>query len=75
MGGRDGGDGVSFTRPSSEVPFAVNPNYARHEMTSPPEVAACCRACALTCGCHCASVSSAKAAWRRFCGFVAAPER
>jgi hypothetical protein len=41
----------------------------------PVEVAACCRACALTCGSHSDSVSSIRAAWRCFCGIVGFPAR
>jgi hypothetical protein len=65
----------SFARPSSEDPFVVNLKYARHGRTSPPEVAARCRSCALTCGFHCSFVASVRAARRRFCRLLEAPER
>ncbi|MEU5583307.1 hypothetical protein ABZ791_37815 [Streptomyces huasconensis] len=65
----------SRTRPAYEVPSGPRPKYARQEMTSPPEDAARCLACALTCGCHSDSVSCTSAFWSRLFGVVEAPER
>ncbi|MDQ1035343.1 hypothetical protein QFZ75_001759 [Streptomyces sp. V3I8] len=59
-------------RPSSEH---VNPKYAVTSTIIPPEVDACSRACALTWGYHSDSISSTRAAWRRFCGDVSFPAR
>ncbi|MER5853487.1 hypothetical protein ABT126_42930 [Streptomyces sp. NPDC002012] len=66
---------MNRSRPSSELPFAVNPKYAWHSTHTPPEVAARSRVYALTCVFHSGAVSSTRAAFRRFCVVVVSPER